>query len=220
MKYLFFILLLSNTIFAQRDSIFYKMSAQKFLSLPQLNQPIDVRNPDFELLDAALFQATNEQRIAFNLPIFQYSSIIHQAAIGHSVAMINQDFYNHDNPFDATNKSLPDRIFRRTKAYRQLAENIAQHDVLMAAGNMYCFTPPKSGGDFYYYDCKTKKVLPMMTYAEFARSVVNGWMNSPHHRANILDSKLKFMACSGRISKNPYKSQRSPFARLTQDFGG
>ena len=220
MKYLFFILLLSKSILAQHDSLNYKMPTQKFMSLAKVNQPIDVRNPNFELLDAALFHATNEQRTALNLPNFLYSSIIHEVAIGHSVAMINQDFYSHDNPFDATNKSLPDRIFRRTKVYHQIAENIAQHDVLMAAGNMYCYTPPKSGGDFFYFDCNTKKAIPMMTYAELARSVVNGWMNSPPHRANILDLKLKYMACAGRFSKNPYKSQRSPFARLTQNFGG
>lgn len=101
-----------------------------------------------------------------------------------------------------------------------MAENIAQHDILGGDDDKYCFEIPKRGQEFIFLNCDTKKIIPLRTYAELARSVVNGWMNSPHHRQNILDPKLKSMATSGRISKDAFKTQRSPFARLTQDFGG
>ena len=220
MKYLFLILIIPNILFAQKDSLFYKMTAPNFMKLIEANVPIDARNPNNALLDAALFHATNEQRVKFNVPIFIYSIQLHKATIGHSEAMINQDFYSHENLFNSTSKNMVNRIYFYTKQYNQMAENIAQHDILGGNDDKYCFETPKRGQDFIFLNCNTKKIIPLRTYAELARSVVNGWMNSPHHRQNILNPTLKSMATSGRISKGAFKTQRSPFARLTQDFGG
>ena len=111
MKYLFFILIIPNILFAQKDSLFYKMSAIDFMKLPELNKPIDARNPNNSLLDAALFHLTNEQRVKFNLPKFVYSYSLHKATINHSEAMINQDFYSHENPNNPADRKMIDRIF-------------------------------------------------------------------------------------------------------------
>jgi uncharacterized protein YkwD len=220
MKYLFLFLLLPKILFAQKDSLLYKMSSADFMKLPEVNKPIDARNPNNALIDAALFHLTNEQRVIHNLPKFKYSYSLHKATNEHSEAMINQDFYNHENPYSPANRKMTDRIFLYTWEFKEMAENIAQHDVLGGNDEKYCFEIPRSSQDYVYLSCETKKPLPMRTYAELAHSVVNGWMNSPHHRENILNPRLKSLACSGRISKNPFKTKRSPFARLTQDFGG
>jgi uncharacterized protein YkwD len=220
MKYLFLILFFPNFIFAQKDSLLYKMSSADFLKLSEVNKPIDARNPNNTLLDAALFHLTNEERLIHNLPKFKYSYHLHKATNHHSEAMINQDFYNHENPFNPANRKMTDRIFQNTQEFKEMAENIAQHDILGGFEERYCFEIPRNSQDYVFLSCETKKPLPMRTYADLARSVVKGWMDSPHHRENILNPRLKFLACSGRISKNPFKTKRSPFARLTQDFGG
>jgi uncharacterized protein YkwD len=220
MKYFFLMLIFPNILFAQKDSLLYKMSATDFMKLSEVNKPIDARNPNNSLLDAALFHLTNEQRILNNLPKFKYSYSLHKATTVHSEAMINEDFYSHDNPFNAAIQKMIDRIFLNSHEFREMAENIAQHDILGGNDDKYCFEIPRNNQDYVFLSCDTKKPIPMRTYAELARSVVNGWMNSPHHRENILNPRLKSLACSGRISKNPFKTKRSPFARLTQDFGG
>jgi uncharacterized protein YkwD len=220
MKFLFFILLSPNILFAQKDSLFYKMSINDFMKLPELNRPIDAKNPDHLLLDAALFHLTNEQRLRFNLANFIYSIPLHKASINHSEAMINQGFYSHENPNNLENRKMVDRIFLNTKEFREMAENIAQHDILGGKEDKYCFEIPKDRQDFVFINCETKKPLPLISYADLARLVINGWMNSPHHRENILNPRLKALGCSGRISKDNFKTKRSPFARLTQDFGG
>jgi uncharacterized protein YkwD len=220
MKYLFLFLLIPNIIFAQRDSVFYKMSITNFMKIPEVTLPIDAKKPKQELFDAALFHATNEHRVKNNLPAFHYSSLLHKAAIGHSEAMIDQDFYNHDNPYSPAKRRMQDRILLYTLEFKRMAENIAQHDILGGIDSQYCFQNPKYGEDYVYVSCDKKKVIPMLTYAELARAVVNGWMNSPHHRENIVNPKLVSMACSGRFSKNPFKTSKSPFVRMTQDFGG
>jgi uncharacterized protein YkwD len=220
MKHLFFILLFPNIIYAQSDSLLYKMSSANFMKLTEVNKPIDAKNPNNALLDAALFHLTNNQRLTHNLLMFKYSYALHKATNEHSEAMINQDFYNHENPYSPANRKMSDRIFLYTWEFKEMAENIAQHDILGGNDERYCFEIPRNKQDYVFLNCETKKPLPMRTYAELARSVVNGWMNSPHHRENILNPRLKSLACSGRISKNPFKTKRSPFARLTQDFGG
>ena len=222
MKYLFLILLLPKILFAQQhsDSLLYKISSANFMKLPEVNTPIDAKNPNNALLDAALFHLTNEQRVIHKLPKFNYSFSLHKAAIGHSEAMINQDFYNHENPYSPANKKMTDRIFLYTWEFKEMAENIAQYDILGGNDEKYCFEIPKINQDYIFLNCETKKRLSLRTYGELARSVIDGWMNSPHHRENILNPRLKYVACSGRISKNPFKTKRSPFARLTQDFGG
>ena len=220
MKYLFLILLLPNITLAQKDSLLYKMSSTDFMKLPEVNKPIDARNPNNSLLDAALFHLTNNQRVIHNLPKFNYSFPLHKATNEHSEAMINQDFYSHENPYSPANRKMSDRIFLYTWEFKEMAENIAQHDILGGIDERYCFEIPRNVQDYVFFDCETRKPLPLRTYADLAQSVVNGWMNSPHHRENILNPRLKYLACSGRISKNPFKTKRSPFARLTQDFGG
>lgn len=221
MKYLFFVLLIPQTILAQKDSLLYKMTAVEFMKKVEVNQPINPRSPNYELLDAALFHATNEERVKFKLPAFVYHPIIHKVAKGHSEAMIELDFYNHENPYRPANKYLQDRILQQTKLFRMMGENIAQHDILGGDDNRFCFkTPSVAGSDYVFLNCETKKPIPMKTYAELARAVINGWINSPHHRANILNPQFTVMACAGRLSKNPFKVAKSPFARLTQNFGG
>lgn len=220
MKYLFFILIIPHILFAQKDSLFYKMSATDFMKLPEVNKPIDAKNPNNLLLDAALFHLTNEQRVKFNLPKFVYSNPLHKATINHSEAMINQDFYSHENPYNPADRKMIDRIFLNTKEFREMAENIAQLDILGGNEDRYCFEIPRTGQEYVFINCETKRPLPLRTYADLARSVIIGWMNSPHHRENILNPRLKSLGCSGRISKGIFKTKRSPFARLTQDFGG
>lgn len=219
MKYFLMLFFSFNSAFSQVIPNYYEMSLSEFQQLTILDEVIDVRNPNNALLDAALFHFTNAQRLAHNLPLFIYSPILHKSSVGHSEAMINQHFYSHENPYNPTVKTLPDRVFSQSKLFRQLAENIAEHDIISTKNNLFCILPPKNGTDYTYIDCDTKKHLPMQTYSTFAQNVIMGWMNSPHHRDNILDIRLKALGCSGRVAKNPYKTTRSPFARLTQNFG-
>ncbi len=220
MKYLLFLLFFSHNVLAQLRG-YYEISSSEFLSQSTVNQPIDARNPNNFLLDAAIFHATNEQRLKYNLRIFTYNLPLHKATIGHSEAMIEQDFYSHVNSNSTTNRSMQNRVENQTREFRAMGENIAQHDIIETGKNSkFCFQPPKNNSDYFFVDCNTKRPLYMMTYAVLARSIVNGWMNSPHHRENILNPQYTTMACSARLSKDPFREPKSPFARITQDLGG
>lgn len=220
MRYLLFLLLLSNHLLAQSIG-YYEMTSSDFFNQPTVNQPIDARNPNNFLLDATIFHATNEQRLKNNLPIFTYNLSLHKATIGHSEAMIEKDFYSHVNSNSIPNRNLQNRVENQTREFRAMGENIAQHDIIETGKNTkFCFQPPKNNGEYFFVDCATKKPLFMMTYAVLARSIVNGWMNSPHHRENILNPQYTTMACAARLSKDPFREPESPFTRITQDLGG
>jgi len=221
MKYLLFFLISTQYLLAQSPKGYYEMSSSEFFNQATVNQAIDAKNPNNSLLDAAIFQATNEERLKNNLRVFVYHLPLHRATITHSEAMIERDFYNHNNPYSNVNKTMQNRIENQTHEFRAMAENIAQHDIIETGkSTRFCFQPPKNSGEYFFVDCQSKKPLFMMTYTVLARAIVNGWMNSPHHRENILNPHYSSMACAARLSKDPFKLPQSPFARITQDFGG
>ncbi len=221
MKYLFLIIIFFRSIISATDTSLYEMNAEAFLSSESANQVIDPRNPNVQLLDAALFHVSNLERKKYRLSPFSYSAVLHRIAIEHSEAMINNDFYSHENPYNSSKKTLAKRVLGQTKEFSQMAENIAEFDIISGNEEMFCIIEPKrKGGDFQFIDCDTGKTIPMQTYKELAINIVKEWMDSPGHRSNLLNKNYKSLGCSIRLSKKPFKTQNSPFSRITQNFGG
>jgi uncharacterized protein YkwD len=74
-------------------------------------------------MDAALFFRTNEERIRYNLPEFYYSIALEKAALGHSIDMVQQNFYSHQSPVPGK-EDMTDRLKRVGVDYMACAENI------------------------------------------------------------------------------------------------
>ncbi|MDJ1497566.1 CAP domain-containing protein [Cytophagaceae bacterium DM2B3-1] len=205
----------SVSAYAQK---YYQMTWREFYALPETQKPIDPKNPDYELIDAAFFHATNEAREKEKRKTFLYSEVLYTAANEHSTSMISKNYYAHEDRTDKKRYLPGQRITLAGGKFMATAENIAQYEVIATPGQ-YC--PRKqSNGEYRYFDCNTDKVYPAHTAVSFAQKVVKGWMNSPGHRRNILNTDYQYMACAIQIIKNPYKSENTPFARITQNFGG
>jgi uncharacterized protein YkwD len=216
-SFLFFLLAISFSNFGQS---YFDVNRNVFLQKKELNQPIDARNPNYELLNAAIFHATNQARESHGLKPFLYSEALYKVAKQHSEAMILENFYSHINSKNPSLKNPLNRIQIQTKEFMEMAENIAQYDIL-SGFQKYC--PEKSkvfNSEYDYFKCQTNTIMPMFTYWDYAELVVNAWMNSTGHRENILNPRLKYIGCAAYLSEKPYQSQRCPFARLTQNFGG
>lgn len=199
-------------------STYYTCHWREFYGIPALDSTINLSYPDYELLDAAIFHATNEARAQEQYPPFKYHHALHEAAKLHSNFMIELDFYNHYNS-ENTDYYFPlDRVRDFDKKIPLIGENIAEFP-LIESKRIYC--PEKAAdGYFVYLNCKSREVLTPYTYLEYAKLVVNSWMHSPPHRKNILNPDFTYLGCSARFSKDPYKERRLPFARLTQNLGG
>jgi len=98
-------------------------SVQTFKQLPAVQQKISATKFNHRLLDAALFFRTNEERIKNNLPQFNFSIALEKAALGHSIDMVQHNFYAHTSPVPGS-QNMTDRLKRVGVDYRTCAENI------------------------------------------------------------------------------------------------
>ena len=104
-------------------SYYVGYTVQTFKQLPAVHQKIAGSKFNYRLMDAALFFRTNEERIKNNLPAFNFSIALEKAALGHSIDMVQQNFYSHDSPVPGK-KDMTDRIKRVGIDCRTCAENI------------------------------------------------------------------------------------------------
>ncbi|RDC63502.1 CAP domain-containing protein [Adhaeribacter pallidiroseus] len=200
------------------EKFYYAISWQQFVRLPEVSKPIPLHKPDYDLLDAAIFQVTNKIREQEKKPLFRYSPILHRTATFHAQAMIDLDFYDHYNYKQISYFTPYKRITAFGGMFHFTAENIAQYDIINTALE-YCPARQKDGS-FKYLDCATKNPYRVYTYITYAEEVVHGWLHSPPHRKNLLGTEYQFLGAAARISKNPYQQRKVPFARLVQNFGG
>ncbi len=197
---------------------YYRMDCQAFYKLPGLLQPMNLGQPDYELLDAALFHVTNEVREKADLPSFGYSGPLHGAAVFHAQSMINLNFYDHENKTSYTYWNAANRIKAFKGDFDMTAENIAQFQTV---DTPYTYCPRRQpDGTYQYLNCDTEKPCSPYTYLAFARRAVKNWMDSPSHRANILNPKFTSLGCAARFVHNPYDHRQAPFSRPVQNFGG
>lgn len=221
MKYLLTLFAWLFPYFFQNDFSAFEMNAKEFLATAAIQQPIDARNPDTQLLDATVFHLCNQLRQKYHLPPFAFSPVLYKIVSEHSEAMIERNFYSHENPYNSQKRKLANRVFSQTNEFTQLAENLAQNDIIHTKNDEFCYNEPnRRGGDYEFIDCDSGKSLQMQSYRELAQSIIDSWMESPPHKANLLNKNYKVMACSGRFSKKPFKNANSPFIRVTQNFGG
>ena len=141
-----------------------KWDHRNFRQNKSFNEPFSISNPDYLLLDAALFFMTNEERSKVGIPPMRYHKFLEVAAYNHSLKMATTDFYSHYNSIDTSRYRPDDRGKIAGITNPHIAENIAQEY-------------PKKGS----------------TYMQIAASFISQWMNSPGHKENILSKKGRQM---------------------------
>lgn len=135
-------------------------------------QVMDRENIDQALLNAALFFATNAERLRHKLPPFQSSRALTQSAFQHSRDMALQGFFSHQNLKDAAKRTPWKRMAAQGVSGGRWAENIAIHNARGA------------------------------TYLDAADALLSQWMNSPGHRSNILNPKLTYLGCGAHFCRS------------------
>jgi uncharacterized protein YkwD len=133
-------------------------------------------------VEKRIFSLTNEERRKHGLPKLDHDDTLAEVALQHSFDMLKRDFFSHTNP---DGQSVKDRFLdapARIKLMGSVGENIAG----------------SSGHD--YAEAKT-----------IARYVVDGWMTSPGHRANILNPNYAYLGVGVGVLGKDF--------RATQNFG-
>ena len=200
------------------DSFYEEFNWRSFKEWEETHKVIDLYNPDYGLLNAAVFYVTNEQREKKHKPVFKFSSALRDAAFSHSQQMVERKFYNHRNSKRKEFRYPHNRIKYYGGNFEYTAENIADTRVLAIRTGAE-FRTTKADKGFHYVGNNEEEINPF-TYLAFAENVVKGWMNSPPHRANILSKNVTHLGCGVMIDVHSFGPNRIPRAKSTQNFGG
>jgi uncharacterized protein YkwD len=185
-----------------------------FFKLEIFHQIIDEKKVDRSLLHAAMFYATNEQREKQGLEPFRHQEKFEKVAADHAADMVKYDFYSHVSVVKGK-KTVRDRFLLEGINPKMVAENISSSYALNYQIGRKVY-PPKNG-IFQYSTGDREEILPH-TYLSYARDVVRLWMESPGHRANILNPQFHYLGCGAMIfSLKTFFNM--PYFKAVQCFG-
>jgi uncharacterized protein YkwD len=199
------------------DQQYSQYNHTSFARLDAANQRIDLDNIDYDLLNAAIFYATNKQRTAHNRAPFTFLPLLRDAANLQTEQMVKHNFFSHQNPRNAQLRTLRDRITRAGDEGNIMSagENISEYFLLDYRPDQQ-FTIRQEGGQTKFYNFRTRQEIEAHTYRSFGEAIVADWMDSPGHRANILNEKFTHLGCGTLRSTRPGEF---PKAKATQVFG-
>lgn len=150
---------------------------------PEADAPIPGAAFDPWLLDEAVRWFTNRERCARGLiPVRRDTALMRAAAI-HAADMARLDFFGHDSPVPGR-ATLRERFTEAGVRWEAGGENLFRT-------SLYAFGARR----FYVQDrgaCRFSLTprgapIPAHSYRSLAEHLVAGWMESPGHRANILE---------------------------------
>lgn len=195
-------------------------SLNSFSRIGELGQRLDGTFCNLQLLDAAVFWMTNVERVKHGLKEFRFHYKLRQMATLHSEQMRKHGFFNHDNPYEVRYKTLDNRLDATKDStfdgFMTFGENIAQCPTLNGPDSFaveFRHGVPRffasDGRELFYCTC-----------LEYAQTVVDGWMHSPGHRANILDPGFEYLGCGCAGFEQKGTDISLLYFNLTQNFGG
>jgi uncharacterized protein YkwD len=196
----------------------YLLSDEAFFAQPVSQQVMVLEKPDSVLLDVALFQATNEARRVAGLSILQFDWALYQAARSHAESMIQYDYTSHEDLYQLSDLTLLNRVKKQTNRFGRIAENIGRYQTIDTP-DWFSVRFNARRQQYEYLSSESKQLYGPYTYASYARYAVVQWLNSPHHRANLLNPLYTHVGCATRLSTNPFKQRRPPFGQVVQNFG-
>ncbi len=188
--------------------------SSSFAGLPEANERIDMDNIDYPLLHAAIFYASNLEREKHNLPVFLHSPALEKAAKGHSDDMAARGFFSHESPVSGK-ETMQKRLSLAGIRNAYMGENIAETFGIEYEPGSPVYTPDVNGG-YFSYSYKGKPI-ENHTYLGFALAVVKQWMNSPGHRANILNPGYLYLGTGAAHYKNT-DFHGMDYFKCVQDF--
>lgn len=178
-----------------------QLRSEEFARLPEVQAAIDFASFDQPLMVAAIFHETNRVRRQMGLVPFTHLSKLDEAADLKAAIGVMQGELSHQNPIPLT-ATPADRVRAVGLSYRQVAENLARLGILDLPAGLNQAGVRKRAGRDEYYQLDTKRTLEPRTYAGFATAVVQAWMDSPAHRANIVNPGFQSLGCGARTCRD------------------
>ncbi len=135
---------------------------------------------DYSLVSRHIIYYTNIERLKHGLPMFRYNPILQAGAQRHSQYMADHKYMSHR---ESVLKDPQDRVKASCKPEDKECMNQFENPVKVP-GVPYLVCCSENVYDYHDADS---------TEEGLAKGMVKGWMNSPGHRANILDKDTSAM---------------------------
>lgn len=189
---------------------------ESFAQTDAAAQRLSLDNVDYHLLNMAIFFETNRQRSLHGLPPFRYLGMLEQSASEHSQDMVAHDFYSHTSVL-GDKKSLKMRLKKVGLSRCSMGENIAISFGIEYEGGKSVFPPSKNDG-YFSYEWEGEPIKNH-TYLGAAAALLEGWMESPGHRENILDPDFEYLGAGSGLYLDPGFEDILTI-KATQNFAG
>jgi uncharacterized protein YkwD len=144
---------------------------------------------DHALLARAIFDESNRVRAVRGAPPLAHDPALDAAADEQAAHMALVLRAEHENPVPGE-LDVTERVARSGQSGALVAENVLMMPARRPAG--------AADRDF--------------TYASYAASLVDAWMNSPGHRANLLNPDFGFLGCAAELAHGVRPGDQRVFA--------
>ena len=168
----------------------YSLSYNDFLTIKKLNEQIDFSKINYPLLHASIFYETNQKRKKAGITPLMFHQSLEAAAFGHAQDMKTYEFFSHTSVV-SKKESVGDRALLAGFNWSWVGENIAKSFGIDYQAGTPVYSPNQNGG-YFSYEYQGDPILPH-TYLSFAKAIVKQWMDSPGHRANILNVNYGYL---------------------------
>ncbi|MEX2536548.1 MAG: CAP domain-containing protein [Trueperaceae bacterium] len=175
-------------------------SSSEFGELPAANEPVDLNTIDYPLLAEAIFHETNGRRSKNDLEALEHLPALDRASCGHAEAMVEQDFFAHRNPGEPGLETPADRVRAQGLELRVVAENIAEVFGLRYQSGERVYLRREDGRTLFSKE-PGGEPLGLRSYLEIAETLLDGWMSSEGHRANILSRRPEYFGSGCELGR-------------------
>ena len=203
------------------DDMYAQYDHESFLASGMANVVVDYHDPDYGLMNAAVFYHTNKYRISKGKQALAFSAALRDAAVYHSLRMVEQGFYDHTNRRIGSMRTVVERAQYFGYPNGFVGENIDKEFFIdYRSGTNY--SPRMENGHMQYYAIKGDALvpLPILTYDQLAENLLTEWINSAGHRKNMLMSEYKYLGLGLIPDFQNLDKQQIPEVLATQVFGG
>jgi uncharacterized protein YkwD len=154
---------------------------------------------DAASLEKAIVAFTNKTRMQNRLTPCRLDSILCKCARDHSREMADLGYFSHQSPVKK-NETMGKRLENAgLNEFPAAGENLGVDYVLDISEVSYY--PECRGDRVRYINAKTGMSILNQTYEQFTRHMVENWMKSPPHCANVLNGRFDRIGVGASIGK-------------------
>ncbi len=156
---------------------------------------IDFRAIDYDRLAASCLLASNEARVAHGARAVSHHPKLELAGREYAMSMSRGQFFAHEHPTDSSQQTPEIRARNAGITNPFIAENLA----LIQGYPVPDATPVfvREGG--FSINANGPIITPH-TYRSVAKYVVQGWLDSPGHRRNLLSGDAVQLGCGAALT--------------------